>query len=216
MKKIILSGIIIICLQVPGVAQKAMVGVSGGMSFANMNASIGGQKVTGNARPGAMFGLLIDVPVKGPVNFMPGIYYVHKGQDDKQDINDPNTKTAIALRYAEVQFNFVYNTRGQKLNVFGGVGPYIAMALPSKRVTKVGGGEKTYTELTFGNTGVEDYQGFDFGANFVAGLRHSCGVFLAFNYSQGLNNIVSDPNDNSDKIRNNYIGVQIGIIIKNK
>jgi hypothetical protein len=54
------------------------------------------------------------------------------------------------------------------------------------------------------------------GPNFVVGLRHSCGAFLAFNYSQGLNNIVSDAGNSSDKIRNNYIGVQIGIIVKNK
>jgi hypothetical protein len=132
MKKIILSGIIIICLQVPGLAQKAMVGVSGGMSFANMNANIGGQKITGNARPGAMFGTCIGCSGKRTHQLMPGIYYVHKGKDDKQDINTPNTKTAVALRYAEMQFNFIYSTRSQKLNVFGWCGPFVAMALPSK------------------------------------------------------------------------------------
>jgi hypothetical protein len=214
MKKIFLFCTIIICLQTAAVAQKSRVGLSAGVSYSNMNSKIDDKKVTGDTRAGFVFGLVTETPINSLISFHPGIYYVQKGRDEKIDINNPNTKVSYALRYAELNLNFVANTHGQKINLFAGAGPSLDLNMPSKKVTDVSGTKST-VELTFGNTGIEDFRGFDWGVNFLAGARLTKGAFLAINYNQGFHNISSNPTK-TNKIRNNYIGVQLGFLVNNK
>jgi len=214
MKRILLCCVLALFVQLSVSAQKSSVGFSGGLSFSNMSTLDNGSKVNGNYRTGCVFGLVVQTPINKMIDFFPGVYYVQKGMNQTPDIiNNPNREISYAMRYTEFNLNFVAHTNKQKINVFGGFGPSIGLNLPSKKIVNDNGAKST-TELTFGKNGTEDFRGFDWGANVIVGLRHSCGVFLAFNYNQGFYNINGDQS--ASRIRNNYIGIHLGFMVKNK
>ena len=204
----------VFCLQMTALSQKTRVGVAGGMTIANMNGTVDGVKLNDDSQTGISLGMFVDAPIASHFSVQPGIYYVQKGRSYHEIVASTKQKTTIALRYAEIPVNFLYNTNSTTGNFFVGLGPYFGLHLPSKKVAEVAG-KKTSSDLIFGNTGSENFQGIDYGANFLAGYRLTGGLFLSVNYSKGFCNIV--PGSSGDnKIKNHYIGIQLGILVNNK
>ena len=214
-KTIFILTAIIFCLQVTGWSQKARVGVTGGLSISNMRGEVNGVDQKKNSKTGFTAGMLVDVPLQGHITFQPGLHYVQKGKEEDQQNGSIKQTLTTALRYAELQLNFLYNTNysgEHKENFFVGLGPAVSINVPSKFVTKING-QKTESDITFGNKS-ENFRGFDFGANALAGIRFSNGFFVSFNYTLGLRNLVPGGSD-SDKIRNYCFGIRIGFLVNN-
>jgi hypothetical protein len=202
----------VLCLQLPVLAQKSRVGLTTGITISNMIDTFRVSKKTGSNNTGYTVGLIIDVPLgKSRFNFQPGLHYMQKGKVlEETDIK----KTTVDLHYADIDLNFVYNTKGTKVKFFAGAGPSIDFNLPSKKVVKTGS-VKAEENITFGNTGVESYNGVDYGVNFIGGFMRRCGFYFAASYTLGAKNIVSDKNS-TNSIRNSSFAIRVGYLFKNK
>jgi Outer membrane protein beta-barrel domain len=218
-KTIFIVTTFIICLNITALSQKTRVGLTGGISFANLSKTIGGADKDGEYRIGIMGGMLLDFPVCKKISFQPDLHYIQKGASFVPTTPVFN-KIYTALRYAELAPNFVYNfTAGKGVFYLGG-GPYISFNLPSKDVTHAAGADKVETDVSFGNTLTNELRGVDYGGNVVMGFRMGNGIFVSANYIQGVRNLVpkeiSDLSASAnDKIKNIAFGIRVGYLFKN-
>jgi len=201
------------CLQMPGLAQKARVGITGGATISNMSGEIDGFKTDFQTRGGFTTGIIVDAPIgKTRFSFQPGVHYVQKGTT----LSETKEQTIYrALRYAEFNMNFLYNTRGTKgINIFFGLGPALALNLPSKTVTQFQDDTKIDVNINFGKEGAAELKGVDYGVTGLAGLQFKNGAFISFNYTHGIRNLI--PGEGPDDIRNTCFAIRLGLLISNK
>ena len=218
MKKVLfLLAAFVFCLQINGFSQKSRVGFYTGYTNANMYGKIGGERVKDDALSGITFGLILDAPIsKSHISFTPTLSYAQKGRVTfNENSRASNLKEWIALRYAELNANFVYNTNGAKGNWFIGGGPSISFDLPSKKVSKTDD-LKTETNINFGQEANSDIRGIDYGANLITGFRMKGGFFVSLNYTVGIRNLVPVQDGNDNAIRNHSLGINLGFLINNK
>ena len=218
MKKVLfLLAAFVFCLQINGFSQKSRVGFYTGYTNANMYGKIGGERVKDDALSGITFGLILDAPIsKSHISFTPTLSYAQKGRITfNENSRASNLKEWIALRYAELNANFLYNTNGAKGNWFIGGGPSISFDLPSKKVSKTDD-LKTENNITFGQEANCDIRGIDYGANLITGFRTKGGFFVSFNYTVGIRNLVPVQEGNDSNIRNHSLGINLGFLINNK
>ena len=199
-------------LQFSGNAQ-ARVGLTGGLSFANLSRTISGADRDGEYHIGMAGGMMLDVPLgkKKRFSFQPAVDYVQKGAGEVATA--PVNKAYTALRYIEVPLNVVYNLKWGKNTLYFGGGPFIDLDLPSKKVSKIPG-NKIETDVAFGNTNADDLNGIDFGGNAVLGFRVPMGIFVSFNYTQGARNLLAVDDNTDDKIKSIAFGIRIGYLFK--
>lgn len=218
MKKVLfLLAAFVFCLQINGFSQKSRVGFYTGYTNANMYGKIGGERVKDDALSGITFGLILDAPIsKSHISFTPSLSYAQKGRVTfNENTRASNLKEWIALRYAELNANLLYNTNGAKGNWFIGGGPSISFDLPSKKVSKTDD-LKTENNITFGQEANCDVRGIDYGANLITGFRMKGGFFVSFNYTVGIRNLVPVQDGNDNNIRNHSLGINLGFLINNK
>ena len=204
------------CFQLTGNAQKARVGLTGGISIANLSRSIGGIGKDGDYKIGIAGGMLVDLPFgkKQQWSFQPSADYVQKGASEPATA--PVNKAYTALRYAELPVNFVRNFKCGKAKTstfYLGGGPYIAFNLPSKKVEHIPGND-IETDVNFGELAASDMKGLDYGGNVILGFRTGSGIIVSAHYTQGARNLA--PLDNGDKIKNIAFGFRLGYLFKNK
>lgn len=203
------------CLALPSLAQKARVGITGGLTISNQFGKMNGVTLDYTSKTGITCGLIVDAPIgKTRISFQPGVHYVQKGAVLAED-EIADTKTYRALRYGQFDFNFVYNTRGKGgVNMFFGLGPSLALNVPSKNINKTGD-TKSSTTLTFGDKGAAELNGVDYGVSLITGLQLKNGMFFSYNYVHGIRNLV--PGDEGDNnIWNSCMAIRVGFIIPNK
>lgn len=204
----------LICVQVPALAQKARVGVTGGVTISNMQGEADGLNTNFDSRKGFTLGLIVDAPIKGSqFSFQPGIHYIQKGTRTSETVTQENY---VALRYAEFTFHFLYNTKGAKgLSMFFGLGPSLSLNLPSKSVTKFKSDDSKVDEnIIFGDEGAAQFNGVDYGASGIAGIQMKNGALLSFNYNYGIRNLLPGKPEN-DAIRNGCFAIRLGLLINN-
>ncbi len=194
------------CFQIAGISQ-TRVGVTAGVAMSKMTGN-----VDGDSKGGFIAGIMLETPLCKSFGFRPTLSYVQKGISQTPPAGTLIDEFNIDLRYAEFNADFVYFLSGGKGGVFIGAGPSIAFNLPSKRVS-ITDDVKTTTTIKFGNTSGDDMRGTDFGANFTAGWRSKSGFILNLNYNKGLRNLVVEGG--SGKLKNEYIGIQLGIFLNN-
>ena len=212
MKKTLLIAIVIVCcIQITGFAQKTRAGIFGGLTSSNMSGKTGGVTDKGSSLTGFTFGMLVDAPIgKTNFSFQPTVQYTQKGTTVSKSNDD---KTYIGLRYAELLLNFVYNGKGANGHVFAGLGPALALPVPSARVVKTGE-SKAETSLVFGDEPIADYKSLDYGVHFLAGYQFRKGCFISLNYTLGMRNIL--PGDPTDELKNGSLALKLGILVNNK
>ncbi len=203
-------------------AQSAQVGFSLGVTSSDQYGEVGGNKVGGDSRRGYGLGMFINAPIKKTsISFMPGIYYVQKGNTQ---VKDNNRDQWTALRYAELQANFVYNTNGPKgNNFFIGGGPSFGANLPSAFVAKTIVRDpiksdywlRTESNVNIGNQVNSHFRFGDWGANLLMGYRLKCGWGLSFHYNAGLRNL-KPLATGDDYINNHVMGLHLSYLVKNK
>jgi len=200
------------CLQITAFAQKARVGIFGGLTQSNMHGKTAGVTDKGSTLTGFTFGMLVDAPIKkSNISFQPTVQYAQKGMVTSKT-ND--SKSYEGLRYAEFLLNFVYNGKGKNGHVFVGLGPAGAVPLPSKRAVKTDV-SKSETSLVFGKEPIADYKSFDYGAHLMGGFVFRKGIFLSVNYTLGIRNILPGENP-TDELRNGALTLKLGMLVNNK
>jgi len=210
-------------LTVPSFAQKASVGFSGGVTLANQYGKKGGKLITDDQKIGYTVGLEMDAPMcKGKFSFHPGLFYAQKGRIENVSYRE---KTYWSLRYAELQANFLYNMSHKKTNTFYvGGGPAFAVDLPSFAETRLLNGDPLLSNdfvkngkrsVNFGTLSSSDFVGPDWGVNLMLGYRLANGWSVGYNYTIGLRNINPNATGN-DGLRNHFMGLRIGYLVKNK
>ncbi len=205
MKRIIfLLAAFVFCFQIAGHSQNK-IGVSGGISMANMKG-----RVDGDGKTGFITGLVLETPLGKTFTFRPTLSYVQKGQH--QTPSGLADKYYIALRYAEFSADVLYYIGGEKGGFFLGAGPSIAFCLPSVTVS-VTDDVKTTGSIKFGKTVADDLRGVDWGADFTSGWRTNGGFFISFNYNRGFRNLGAEGAPGS--LKNSYFGVQLGCFLNN-
>jgi hypothetical protein len=220
-KTIFIFTAFIFCLSFTALSQKTRVGITGGISFANLSRTIGGADKDGEYRIGVTGGMQLEVPLgkKNKFSFQPDMRYIQKGASQIPTTPLLN-KIYTALRYAELATNFVRNCNGKKGTFYLGGGPYIGLPLPSKNVTHAPGAPNVETDISFGNAIANDLRGVDFGGNVVMGYRMRNGIFVSANYIQGARNLVPDdklalPGSADDKIKNIAFAIRFGYLFSN-
>ena len=209
-KALILIIAAVFSFQINGFSQKTLVGLTGGITSSNIYGNKNGLDVRGDSRTGLTLGMFIDAPIgKTRWAFQPSLNYMQKGKNE--EVN-PSTTNATALRYAELDLNFVHYTKGNN-KLFFGAGPYLALNLPSKMVL-VTEDNRIETNLLLGKEESNAYKGADFGANGIIGVRMKCGLVFTANYSLGLRNMIPVPSGD-DILRNGTLGFRLGYIFKN-
>ncbi|MBK6936213.1 MAG: PorT family protein [Chitinophagaceae bacterium] len=190
-------------------AQKARVGITTGLTYSNIYDNVEGNDKT-DAKRGLSLGMILDAPIcTGAFSFQPTLQYVQKGT---VWTNYQAEKTSWALRYAELQANFLFNTNKKNGGFFVGLGPAASYAVPSKKVVENNEGTSEKA-LTFGDEAINDYRRLDLGANGIIGYRDKMGWLLAVNYTYGLRN--QHPGGGDTKYNNASVGIKIGYLFKN-
>ena len=194
------------------------IGLTGGLSFANLSRTINTEDRDGDYRIGIAGGMMLNVPFGKSKRFafQPAIDYVQKGA--AESFLTPVNRAYTAIRYAELPLNFVYNLKWGKSVLYFGGGPFIDFDLPSKKVSKIPG-NKIETDLRMGNTVSDDLKGIDFGGNAVIGFRIPMGLFVTLNYTQGARNLIPDgtlelPGRANDKTKSIAFGIRVGYLFK--
>lgn len=221
-KTIFIVTAFIFCLSLPALSQKTRIGITGGISFANMSRTIGGADKDGEYKIGVATGMQLEVPLgkKNKYSFQPDMHYIQKGAAEVPTTPSLN-RVYTALRYAELNANLVKNWNTKKGGaLYLGGGPYIGLPLPSKYVTHSAGAPKVETDISFGNAVANDLKGVDYGGDVVVGFRLSNGIFVQANYIQGARNLVPDdklalPASKNDKIKNIAFAIRVGYLFKN-
>lgn len=224
MKKVLfLLAVAVFFLQAPGFAQKSRVGITAGITTANMYGHVGGKDLRDAGKTGITAGLILETPIcKSRWSFQPGLHYTQKGRilTETSDV-----KSWLALRYADLHLNFLYNSKG-KTTFFIGGGPTLGMDLPSYKRTKTSNATASNlnpdpefsiseTKIKFGKDKLDDLRGLDYGVNIMIGFRMRKGYYFAINNTFGLRNIAPN-NGTDDRIRNGCLGFRIGYLFNNK
>jgi hypothetical protein len=224
MKKILfVLAVAIFFIQAPVFSQKARVGATAGLTFSNQSGTVNNVDVKGDAKAGFTTGIFVDIPLgKSHVSFQPSVHYMQKGKVLSETKTE---KRWLALRYAETQFNFVYNSN-TTTNFFIGAGPAVSFDMPSKTVTRTSNAtaldrnpkpkySRVEQDVILGNESPAAFKGIDFGANVLLGFRLKKGYQFSVNYTYGIRNLVVGDAGNND-IRNSCIGISFGYLFSNK
>lgn len=211
MKKTILILAVLLCgVQMTGFSQNARVGVAAGFVISDIRGTT--NQMNHAVKTGAMLGLVVDAPLDDHFTFQPSLNYIQKGNIQKENSQE---KITIALRYAELHFNFLYNFSGNsKAGLYAGAGPSVAFNIPSKRITENRAGTKTNSDILFGETVENDLKGIDYGVNFQLGYKLPGGVYFSTFYDMGLRNLAPGENT-TGKIKNAAFGIQVGLLVNN-
>jgi hypothetical protein len=209
MKKLLLIAMVFISINTR--AQKLSVGFTSGVAISNYKAKVDGKNESGNAKAGVTAGLVLDVPVGKHFSFQPALNFVQKGAKDKATFFGTTAKYTLNVNNLEMPLNFMYNSRGKKVNFFIGAGPSFALALSGK--TKFSDGTNSADEnIKFGNSDDALMKNIDVGANFITGFSLNNGILLSCNYNMGLNDLYPQHTDGAH-LRSHYFGIKLGYML---
>ena len=215
-KTLLLLVVSVLCLQFSSFSQNTRAGIMGGVAFSGMSGELFGSENNYETKRGITVGMMIDAPIgKSRFSFAPGLHYVQKGTLQRPPQGTLITESYIALRYVELNANFIYRAPGTKGNFYAGAGPSLSFKVPSKKGTKIDE-DKTETDVNFGTTIDKDLRGMDYGVNFLIGYRLAAGFFVTANYNRGLRDLRPVPESAPEEVMNHYFGIQIGWLFANK
>jgi hypothetical protein len=202
-------------LPISSYAQKAKVGLTGGVSVTNVYGNLNNMDTRGEARAGYTAGLVVDAPIgKSNFSFQPGIHYVQKG---KFTLKNEAVREADALRYADLILNFILHAgKRQGAHIIFGLGPQLGFNLPSKKISVEDNERRELRSITFGNTAANDYRGIDWGANGLVGVMINKCLGISVNYTFGIRNLVPEERINGDDhLRNGATGIRVTYFFPN-
>jgi len=135
----------------------------------------------------------VDLPLKGNFYFQPGLSLQGKGATFVDNSNFTITQNTLGL---EVPLNFIGKLNAGPGKLFIGAGPYVAANIAGKNKAANNTGDKTTSDLTFGNSNTDDLKTIDLGFNVLGGYEFNTGLTLGGGYGYGFSNL--RPEGNSD------------------
>jgi hypothetical protein len=212
MKKMLLAAVVILSTVNIALAQSTRFGFSGGVSLSNMLQKLPTEKSSGLYRAGVTFGILADLPMQKNGSFQAGLNFVQKGTHNKKTPGNPDQKTQLRLNYVEVPLNVMFNIPKTKLTIGGG--PAFAIGIGGEGTVRTNGTPVT-NEIKFGDEDDADFKGLDFGLNGQVAYTFNRGLFLAVNYTHGINSLYKDKSPDG-QLYNKSFGFKVGYIMKRK
>lgn len=188
MKKLFLAAAIMVMTVNFAVGQNRF-GLAGGVSVSNMTQKLLGEKVSGLYQAGVVFGVLADMPMEKNGSFQPGINFIQKGTHNKKTIGNPDQKTKLTLNYIELPLNVLFKIPRTKITVGGG--PAFAFGVGGHGVVETNNVPQEI-DINFGEDDEDDFKAYDVGLNAQAAYNFSSGLFVAINYTYGINSLFAD------------------------
>ncbi|HTN47215.1 MAG TPA: outer membrane beta-barrel protein [Flavipsychrobacter sp.] len=203
-------------------------GVKGGMNIANITIDNDGNVNDKRAIASYNVGFYADLALLPVFSIQPGLFLTGKGS--KFTIGDEGSAnyTRVTARplYLELPVNVVVKLPlFNKVRLFFGAGPYVAMGIAGKNTVDgrlVGVSYSNDENIKFSNDGLNGnngsaYEGnfkrFDAGFNFIGGLEISHFTLNA-NYGYGVVNIKPGSSNGVDnKYQNRVASIQVGFIL---
>lgn len=192
-------------------AQKAQVGLTGGVSFSNYKFESDEEDEDGDSKAGFTFGVIANIPAGKNFMIQSGVHWVQKGTKTEETFGGSTATISLVTNWIEVPVNFLYSSGG----FFIGAGPSFSFAVAGKWKLEFDG-EKETEDVKFGDSNDDDdMKGFDLGANVHTGYRFPNGFLIMANYNQGLSNLAVSGADN-DKLKSHYFGIRLGYLLNGK
>jgi len=201
--------------------------LKGGVNFANVTITDGGNIEEAKTLASFNVGILADFPLSKYLSVQPGIIYSGKGSKTQRGSESGSNyyRATINPMYVELPVNLVGKIPlTGAANVFFGAGPYVAMGVAGKK--KAGGKIfgvtfKSDDDIVFSNddpsTSQEENEGFgkikrfDYGFNALAGIDFGK-YMLSANYGYGLAKLNSGTdNTANDNNKNRVVSISLGI-----
>jgi hypothetical protein len=176
-------------------------GAKGGITFATLPSFAGEAEVDTGYRPGVLAGGFLAVEFAGAYAFQPEFLYAMKGVHIHP--TGETVKGSVDLSYLEIPllFRFSPRTKGRVgFDLFAG--PAVAFRLGADAT--VGDGEDSETQSL-----KDEIKGTDVGL-VVGGGVHIGKVSIEARWTEGLVNIVSDPLDGAQDMKNRTFSVLVG------
>jgi hypothetical protein len=188
MKKMLLAAAIAVVTVNFAIAQTRF-GIAGGVSFSNMTQKLLGEKMSGLYQAGIVFGVLVDMPMEKNGSFQAGLNFVQKGTHNKKTFFNPDQKTKLTLNYIELPLNVLFKISKTKLTVGGGPAFAIGSGGQSRVETS---GVPVEDDVSFGEDEEDDFKAYDVGLNGQIAYNFTTSLFLAVNYTYGINSLFED------------------------
>ncbi len=214
MRKILLALSCCFLFSTVVLAQSTRFGVTGGVVYSTMFTKINGEKDLGGFKLGGTFGVMLDVPMEKKGSFRTGVNFVQKGSKDEYTDGTDEIELSRRLNYIEVPMMVLFNVPCKSGQIRLGAGPAVAFAISGKQKLEINGdGEEE--DIDFGDKTDSDLNWVDFGINLQAEYEFSGGVFVALNYSHGINRLFVSGSE-KDKLYNHYFGLRVGYFLSRK
>ena len=169
--------------------------------------------VRNKLKAGFLAGVMLDIPLSGPVSLRPQVLYSVKGTQR----NILNTlDVALSLNYVEVPVQLVYTVESGTGQLSFGAGLYVAYGLSSKALVTVSGQTKTLTD-DFGPA-ADQYRRNDVGGRLSIDYELPCGLSIGTYYAPGftdLNNPSATALGNA-ATHNLALGLSVGYWLKKR
>jgi hypothetical protein len=194
--------------------KKSGVILKGGVNFANISISKGGNVDEAKTLTSFHVGLAGDIPIATNFSFQPGLLLTGKGskiQDGNESDNNYYKSTTNPI-YLELPLNFVGRIPiAENTGLLLGAGPYLAMGIAGKNKVEgrvAGVSFSSENSIDFSNddpttpnyeedAGIGKMKRFDVGANFLAGFNFGK-IDITAGYGLGFLKINSGANSNTD------------------
>ena len=189
-------------------SQKTEVGITAGVTVANVQAKADNESETADSKIGFTAGLFLQTSISKKVFFAPAINFVQKGFSAPD--MDPGESDKSTLNYLEVPLNVIFKSEG----FFAGAGPAISIGLSGKEKYTYNG-ETDTDDLSFGSDEDEIKQ-VEFSGNILAGYEFKNGVVFSANYNVGFSNLLNNTQDFEGTLKNRYFGFRLGYVFRKK
>lgn len=200
--------------------------IKAGINFANITITNDGDVDKNKMLTSFQVGISGDIKIAPSIYFQPGLVFSGKGS--KTSAGNPNGSTYFQATsnplYVEVPANFVFKSPGKTVNIFGGVGPYVAVGIAGKNKTEgkflgvafnseknIKWSDDDPTTLDYEEgSGYGIMRRFDYGVNALAGVEFKQTI-IALNYGFGLAKLQSGSNSSADdKNKHRVVSLTVG------
>ena len=161
--------------------------------------------------PGFLIGGTVEIPILERLSIESGLQIVAKGYKSEGGGSFAQIKDKTHLYYLEIPILAKTTLEFGNMQLYGSVGPYVAIGLSGKtelEVTMGGSTSKQAYEIKWGIESGNDYKRGDFSLMAEAGIRLKP-LRIGVSYGIGLKNI-SVTTSNSQVQKNRVLGVLIG------
>ena len=219
-----LKSSLVILLSIVALSSQAQT-IKAGFNFANITITNDGDVDKNKMLTSFHVGFTGDIKIAPAIYFQPGILLTGKGSKTSSGNPSGNTyfEATTSPLYVEIPANFVFKSPGKTINIFGGIGPYIAVGIAGKNKTEgkflniafkseenIKWSDDDPTTLDYEEgSGYGIMRRFDYGVNALAGVEFKQTV-ISIGYGFGLAKLQSGNSQADDKNKHRVLSLSVG------